>query len=236
MTLEAIVLAGGFGTRLQGVVSDVPKSMALVNNRPFLEYLFDYLISQGIHKVVLSVGYKHEAIINHFDDHYRSIGIDYAIETEPLGTGGGIRNALWKIEGKQAFAMNGDTIFKVDYRAMLDFHLKKKADATLALFKTKETARFGLVNLDRTRRITGFIEKSAMAPPQGLINGGVYIIEKIFLMEPEFRGRFSIEKDCFEKYMEDSRFYGFVSNGYFHDIGIPDDYKKAQDDFAAFEN
>jgi D-glycero-alpha-D-manno-heptose 1-phosphate guanylyltransferase len=234
--LEAIVLAGGFGTRLQGIVKDVPKSMALVNKRPFLEYLFDYLIAQGISRAVLSVGYTHEIIVNHFDGHYKSLNIDYAIETEPLGTGGGIRNALWKIEGKQAFAMNGDTIFKIDYQRMLDFHLKKKADATLALFKTKDTARFGLVNVDRTRRIKGFTEKSATAPPQGLINGGVYLIEKLFLMEPEFRGRFSIEKDCFERYSGHLRFYGFVSDGYFHDIGVPDDYQKAQDDFAAFEN
>jgi D-glycero-alpha-D-manno-heptose 1-phosphate guanylyltransferase len=233
--LEAIVLAGGFGTRLQSVVNDVPKSMALVNNRPFLEYLLDYLAAQGIQKVVLSVGYKHEIIVNHFGDRYKSVSIDYAIENEPLGTGGGIRLALWKTEGPRALVMNGDTMFKVNYQAMLDFHLAKKADATLALFKRRDTARFGLVKLNRTHRITGFLEKSELAPA-GFINGGVYIIEKKFLMEPGFRGRFSIEKDCFELYFNDLRLFGFASDGYFHDIGIPGDYQKAQDDFAGFEN
>ena len=231
--MEAIVLAGGFGTRLQSVVNDVPKSMALINNRPFLEYLFDYLIEQEIHKVVLSVGYKHEIIINHFSDRYKSINIEYAIETEPLGTGGGIRLALWKINEPRALVMNGDTIFKVDFQLMMDFHLKKKADATLALFRTKDTARFGMVKVNPSRRITGFVEKSEKVTA-GLINGGVYIIEKHFLMDSEFRGRFSIENGCFERYFDRRWLYGFISDGYFHDIGIPDDYQKAQNDFAAF--
>jgi D-glycero-alpha-D-manno-heptose 1-phosphate guanylyltransferase len=233
--VEAIVLAGGFGTRLQKVVSDVPKSMALVNQRPFLEYLFDYLISQGVTRVVLSVGYKHEIISGHFGEGYKSLSIQYAIENEPLGTGGGIRLALWKVEGLRALVMNGDSLFKVDYRALMDYHLKKKADATLALRKLNDTGRYGRVTLNRARRINGFEEKGLSAGP-GFINGGVYIIEKYFLMEPEFRGRFSMEKDCFEKYYPLAKLYGFPATGYFLDIGIPDDYLKAQHEFASFKD
>jgi len=233
--VEAIVLAGGFGTRLQKVVSNVPKSMAHINNRPFLEYLFDYLISQGVSKVVISVGYKNEIISNHFKDHYKSLEVVYAVENEPLGTGGGIRLAFWKIEGPRALVMNGDSLFRADYRALLEFHLRKKADATLALRKLSDTGRYGRVTMNRTRRITGFEEKGLSAGP-GYINGGVYIIEKLFLMEPEFRGRFSIEKDCFEPKTSYSRLFGFPSDDYFLDIGIPEDYARAQHEFAAFHD
>jgi len=231
--VEAIVLAGGFGTRLQPVVSDIPKSMAPVNGRPFLTYLFDYLISQQVKSVVLSVGYKSDAIIKCFGDSYRSLPIQYAVETEPLGTGGGIRLALWKVKGLRALVMNGDSLFRIDYQSLLDFHLKKNADATLALRKLDHTGRYGRVTLNRNRRITGFQEKGLSEEP-GYINGGVYVIDKYFIMEPEFRGKFSIEKDCFERYYPHSRFYGMPANGYFLDIGIPDDFQKAQDEFKSF--
>ncbi len=233
--MEAVVLAGGFGTRLQKVVSDVPKSMALINNRPFLEYLFDYLIIQGVEKVVLAVGYKHDIISSHFNDRYKSLAILYSIENEPLGTGGGIRLALWKIDGPRALVMNGDSVFRLDYQALMEFHLKKKAVATLALRKLDDTGRYGCVSVNRTRRITGFVEKGLSTGP-GYINGGVYIIEKNFLMEPEFRGRFSMEKDCFENYYHNSRLFGFPADSYFLDIGVPDDYIKAQNEFAAFKD
>ncbi len=233
--MEAIVLAGGTGTRLQQVVSDVPKPMALINRRPFLEYLLDYLVSQGITKVVFALGYKHDIISGHFGDRYRSLTIQYSVEAEPLGTGGGIRLAMWKIEGLNALVVNGDSLFKFDYRGMMEFHRKKKPGATLALRKLDDTSRYGQVSLNRSKRITGFAEKSQQAKP-GYINGGVYIIEKYFLMEPEFRGRFSLEKDCFELYYPYTMFYGYPAEGYFLDIGTPEDYMKAQHEFAAFKD
>ncbi|MEI8006344.1 MAG: nucleotidyltransferase family protein [Bacteroidota bacterium] len=233
--MEAIILAGGFGTRLQAVVSEVPKSMALINNRPFLEYLFDYLITQGVTRAVLSVGYKHEIIKHHFKDSYRSLPIEYAVEEEPLGTGGGIRLAFWRISDKRAVILNGDSIFRTDLRALEKAHLLKKADVTLALRKLDNTGRYGRVTLNRQRRITGFDEKNEGAGP-GLINAGVYLMEKLFLMEPQFRGRFSIEKDCFENFYDTSRMFGFPASGYFLDIGIPPDYHKAQDEFKGFKD
>jgi D-glycero-alpha-D-manno-heptose 1-phosphate guanylyltransferase len=233
--LEAIILAGGFGTRLKKVVSDVPKSMALIHGRPFLEYLMDYLISQGITRAVLSVGYKRGCIMDHFGSRYKTLEVDYAIEEEPLGTGGGIRLAFWKVNGLRAFVMNGDSLFRFDFGLMLEQHLKRKADVTLALRKLRNTGRYGRVEMNRNRRITAFSEKDENAGP-GLINGGVYVIEKLFLMEPDFRGRFSIEKDCFERMFTDSRMFGFPASGYFLDIGIPEDFNKAQHEFAEFRD
>lgn len=233
--MEAIVLAGGFGTRLQTVVSVVPKSMALINGRPFLEYLLDYLIIQGVSRVVLSVGYKREIITSHFKDSYRSLPIEYAIEEEPLGTGGGIRLALWKIRGERALILNGDSMFRTDLGALETAHLQKKADVTLALRKLPNTGRYGRVTINRQKRITGFEEKNEGAGP-GLINAGIYIMEKLYLMEPHFRGKFSIEKDCFERFYGTSRMFGFPARGYFLDIGIPMDYLKAQDEFKGFKD
>lgn len=233
LILEAIVLAGGFGTRLQKVVNDVPKSMALINGRPFLEYLLDYLISQGVKKVILSVGYMRESIVNHFQTRFKNIEIDYAIEEEPLGTGGGIRLAFWKVKGTRAFVVNGDSMFRFDFRLMLEQHLKKKAEATLSLRRLPSTGRYGRVEINRNRRIIEFTEKNELAGA-GYINGGVYVIEKLFLMDPDFRGKFSIEKDCFERLYHHSRMFGFPASGYFLDIGIPDDFYKAQNEFAKF--
>jgi len=233
--LEAIILAGGFGTRLQPIVRDVPKSMAPVNDRPFLEYQLDYLITQEVRKVILSVGYKHEMIINHFRNRYRSLSIDYAVEEEPLGTGGGIRFAFWKIKSGKAYVLNGDSIFHIDLKTLKEKHQKKKADITIALRKLEHTNRFGRVIVNRNHRITGFMEKDQTAGP-GFVNGGVYVINKTFLMEPFFRGKFSIEKDCFERLYSTAKFFGFPSDGYFIDIGVPEDFKKAQNDFDRFKN
>jgi len=233
--LEAIILAGGFGTRLQKVVNDVPKSMALINGRPFLEYLLDYLILQGVTRAVLSVGYKRDVISTHFKKCYRTLDIDYAVEEEPLGTGGGIRLSFWRIGADRAVVMNGDSMFRIDLKALEQAHIARRADVTLSLRKLENTGRYGRVTLNRQRRITGFEEKNEKQGP-GLINGGVYVIEKRFLMDPDFRGKFSIEKDCFEKYFDKARMFGFPSEGYFLDIGIPEDYLKAQDEFAGFKD
>ncbi|MCX6283427.1 MAG: nucleotidyltransferase family protein [Bacteroidetes bacterium] len=233
--MEAIVLAGGFGLRLQPVVKDVPKSMAMVNNRPFLEYLLDYLIQQGVDHTVLSVGYKRGIIQSHFKNRYRTMELDYAVEEEPLGTGGGIRLSFWRIRGERAVTMNGDSLFRIDLQAFERDHLAKKADVTLALRKLSDTGRYGRVSINRQRRITGFEEKKENAG-QGLINAGVYFIEKAYLLKPHFRGRFSIEKDCFEQFSGTDRMFGYPAEGYFLDIGIPEDYQKAQHEFKGFED
>ncbi len=233
--MEAIVLAGGFGTRLKTVVDSVPKSMAPVNGRPFLEYLLDFLEESGVRRVVLSVGYMHHVISDHFGDRYKSLEVDYSTEEEPLGTGGGIRLAFWKIRGERAFALNGDSIFRIGLTEMMDFHLQKKAGITIALRRVPDTSRYGNVRMNNRKMITDFAEKSGVGKT-GFINGGIYIMEKMFLMEPEYRGRFSIEKDCFERIAGKSPIFGFQATGFFLDIGVPEDYHKAQHEFKAFDH
>jgi D-glycero-alpha-D-manno-heptose 1-phosphate guanylyltransferase len=233
--VEAIILAGGFGTRLQKVVTDVPKSIALINDKPFLEYLLNFLTGQGVNKVILSVGYKREMIQAFFNDHYKHMSISYAIEEEPLGTGGGILNALSQVEGESVIAMNGDSMFRVDMLAMNHLHETAGADLTMALRYLDDTSRFGTVQINAAKRVTGFFEKDP-AGDAGYINGGVYIINKKFLSASQFGTKFSIEKDCFEKCFRESKIYGYPAKGYFLDIGIPEDYMIAQDEFKRFDD
>jgi D-glycero-alpha-D-manno-heptose 1-phosphate guanylyltransferase len=231
---EAIILAGGFGTRLKEVVSDVPKVMAPVNGRPFLEYILDYLEKNIFTHVVLSVGYKHEIIREHFKDKYKSINIDYAIEEEPLGTGGAIQLAFQKINGFRAMVFNGDTMFRVDMDKIVNFHFSKSASFSVVLREVENVERYGAVEINIDNKIIGFSEKGKKTGT-GMINGGVYVIDKRFFEVVDFPGKFSIEKDGFEKLFESYPFYGILCKQYFIDIGVPDDYKRAQDEFKEFE-
>ena len=128
MVKEAVILAGGFGTRLQSVVADVPKPMAPVNGKPFLQYILDYCIKQGIERVVLSTGYKHEVIFSFFGTQYNTITIQYAHEQEPLGTGGGIQFALQKCIDENVVVLNGDTFFDVDLQALESQHISAQSE------------------------------------------------------------------------------------------------------------
>jgi len=176
---EAIILAGGLGTRLSSVVNDTPKSMALVNGRPFLEYLLDYLDVYDINHVVLSVGYKHQDILDHFGKQYKNIQLDYAIEEEPLGTGGGIKKAFDLINGNKALVFNGDTMFRIDLIRLFDFHSSRLSKFSLVLREVDDVSRYGSVEVDENRKVTAFNEKGEKSG-KGLINGGVYLISKSF--------------------------------------------------------
>ena len=233
--MEAIVLAGGFGTRLQEVVTDMPKSMALVNDKPFIEFLLNFLSGQGINKIIFSVGYKKESIQSHLGTQYKHIPIEYVMEDEPLGTGGGIKKAFGKVDGKSAFVLNGDSMFRIDLNSLRQFHEASSADITIALRYLEETERFGSVRIDNEKKIIGFLEKGSDAGP-GYINGGIYMINKNYIHNPSFPEKFSIEKDCFEKFYRHSRFFGYPSKGYFLDIGIPEDFYRAQNEFRQFED
>jgi D-glycero-alpha-D-manno-heptose 1-phosphate guanylyltransferase len=228
--MECIILAGGLGTRLQSVVQDVPKCMAPVNGKPFLHYLFDYAEQQGCSRVILSLGYKHEVVTEWLATQQRAFAIDYVIETEPLGTGGGIQLAMQKATEQHVIVLNGDTMFRVPLQLMMQFHLDKKAGTTIALKPMLNFDRYGLVNTDTDNRIIQFEEKKYQA--EGLINGGVYIIHKDSLASKTLPGKFSFEKDYFEAFVQEGDMYGFVSDGYFIDIGIPSDYERAQKDLA----
>jgi D-glycero-alpha-D-manno-heptose 1-phosphate guanylyltransferase len=232
---EAIILAGGFGTRLQAVVNDVPKPMAPINNEPFLNYIFAYLKHYNIENVVLSTGYLSEKISEYYKNEYKGIKISYTKEVDPLGTGGGIRLALEKCFTDNVLVLNGDSFFDVDLNSYYKQHSILKSNCSLALRSINNAARYGTIKLDDTFVVKAFKEKDNVDLP-GLINGGVYILNReLFLNETEANIAFSIEKDFFEKRINQLKISGFEYQGYFIDIGIPEDYKKAQIDFLNFK-
>ena len=228
--MEAIILAGGFGTRLRPAVADLPKSMANIIGRPFLEFLLDRLIQSGIKHVVLSVGYMHEIIMDHFKSAYKSLKISYAIETEPLGTGGGIRMAMRQANSENVLVLNGDTLFMLDIKTFSDFHNSRKSLFSIALRQVESTSRYGSVIIDNEGIISGFTEKNEQES-SGLINAGIYLISRKYIIELPLPEVFSIEKDLIQKAFQTNLFYGFPDSGYFIDIGIPEDYIRAQTEF-----
>jgi D-glycero-alpha-D-manno-heptose 1-phosphate guanylyltransferase len=231
---EAIILAGGFGTRLQTVVSDVPKPMAPINNEPFLNYIFDYLKHYKIEHVVLSTGYLADKISEHYKNEFQGIKISYTKEETPLGTGGGIRLAMEKCMTNDVLVLNGDSFFDVNLNQYFMQHNTSHSECSLALRKVSNASRYGTIELEYFNKINAFKEKDSIEK-DGLINGGVYIIKReLFLNKTEALKTFSIEKDFFETRINELNLMGFEYDGYFIDIGIPEDYKKAQDDFKRF--
>ncbi len=248
MIKEAIILAGGFGTRLQSVVSDVPKPMAPINSIPFLDFQFKYLKHFGVKHVVLSVGHLAEKIQDHYKDSFNGIKISYAKELIPMGTGGGIRLALEKCEGKQVLVLNGDSFFDVDLNDLYNSHYAHESDFSIAVRKVEDAARYGTIGLGKFFlpgrntyenknffKVEAFQEKSEKHEA-GIINGGIYILnKKQFFKRTKEAHTFSIEKDFFEKQTQKLDIGAYLSDGYFIDIGIPEDYKKAQHDFKEFK-
>ena len=223
--MTAIVLAGGMGTRLQTVVSDVAKPMAAIKGKPFLEYLLNYLANNDITDIILSVGYKWETIRDCFGGSFQSIqSITYSFEETPLGTGGAIMLALELCERDNVFVLNGDSFFSVNLRDLMDFHLNNNADITLSLKEVRNADRYGVVDLDNGR-VVAMREKGYTS--HGYINGGVYCIKRSVFANDEPLERFS-----FEQFLMDNtgglNIYGFPFDGSFIDIGIPEDYLKAQ--------
>lgn len=223
--MEAIILAGGFGTRLSTVISDVPKPMAPIGEVPFLALLLQYLEKSGFNDVVLSVGYMHNKIIDFFGSKYRSLNIRYAVEDVPLGTGGGISQALKMIETDEVFILNGDTFLTLDYQGMLSFHREKHADITMALMPLEDTSRYGNVCL-RDDRIICFEEKGKAGP--GLINAGIYLLNCKIIKSQNLPEKFSFERDFLTKRLNEIELFGYASNTFFIDIGVPEDYQRAQ--------
>lgn len=240
MIKEAIILAGGFGTRLQSVVSDVPKPMAPVNNQPFLNYQLRYLKHFGINRVILSVGYLHEKIIDFYKTQFENIEIIYCIEDQPLGTGGGIKKAMELAKSNTLLVLNGDSFFEIDIHHLTNHHITFDSDCSIALRKVDNAARYGTIELTsseggRGQRITSFKEKNNIESP-GIINGGVYILnKKVYLEKTPDTPCFSIEKDFFESKLSELKIHGCLYSNYFIDIGIPEDYAKAQHDFKEFK-
>lgn len=226
MITEAIILAGGVGTRLKSVVSDCPKALAAIRGEPFLAYLLAYLKQQGIKRFIFSLGYKHEMIEEYLSRHLQAYEYSTAVEAEPLGTGGGILQACLEAKTENVLICNGDTFFTVDVRELYDFHRTMKADCTLALKPMTSFERYGAVELNAESRIVLFREKQFTEA--GLINGGVYLLKVPALLKEKLPEKFSFEKDYLEKKVSDKgAIFGAIQDGYFIDIGIPADYEAA---------
>ena len=220
--LEAIVLAGGLGTRLRSVVSDLPKPMAPIGDKPFLEYILKYLQKNGITRVILSVGYKWEAIKEYFGDKFESIELIYSVEDEPLGTGGAIKKAMNQVKNSQVYIINGDTFFDVDLKSL---DLKDKSKLILSLKHMTDFDRYGCVENDENNLVTAFTEKGYRE--SGNINGGIYLASKDIFNEYDLDEKFSFE-EFMQVNFEELKISVKVFEKYFIDIGIPEDYQKAQ--------
>lgn len=227
--MDALILAGGKGTRLRSVVSDRPKVMADVNGRPYLTYLFDQLIQAGIQRVILGTGYMADYIENEFGDQYNNLSIAYSVETEPLGTGGAIRHALTHVQSDNLLVMNGDSYCDVSLKHFIKAH---HSLASIVLVHRPNTARYGQVTFDHDANVTQFIEKNGQARP-GWINAGIYLMHRDLIENLPADTAISIEKEVFPDWVEQGILKGYFTQGKFIDIGLPESYAEASEFFAS---
>ncbi len=227
--MECIILAGGLGTRLQGTIGAQPKCMAPINGLPFLHYIFEYLTGQRCTRVIVSLGYKYNIVVKWLEEQDLYFELDYVVESEPLGTGGGILAAIEEAVTDHVVVLNGDTFFNADLSALMKFHAQNNAATTLALKKMTDFERYGIVHTENNGLITRFEEKKPTTT--GLINGGIYVINRELFLNQNLPEKFSFEKDYLEKFAQQGAFYGMEVDGYFIDIGVPEDYALAQTDF-----
>lgn len=225
---EAIILAGGFGTRLRSVINDVPKPMAPVQDRPFLEYLMDYWIGQGIQRFILSVGYLGRQIEAHFGTTYRGRSVSYVHENTPLGTGGGVRRALLQTQWwhTHAVLINGDTWYEVNLSQLVSDAVASTQPITIALKPMKLNDRYGSVGIDSHYRVTEFGIKTT---GQCLINGGCYLfdIKAVSSLLRDYPDQFSLEQDFLVPLSKEGKVAASIQDTTFLDIGIPADYAQA---------
>lgn len=229
--MEAIVLAGGLGTRLASKLEGIPKAMAPIAGRPFLEILLNQLKRAGCSRVLLSVGHLRGVIQDYFGGFWQGLRLDYVMEETPLGTGGAIRKALKYAAEENVLVLNGDTFLAADYAAMLEFHQARRAALTMAVTHQPDVSRYGGVVLDG-KRIVGFEEKGRSRP--GWINAGAYVIEKEIEWPPTLPERFSFELDYLVPEVGGLAPSAFEVDGFFLDIGVPEDLERAQTALARF--
>lgn len=229
--MEAVILAGGLGTRLQEAVPDLPKVMAPVAGRPFLEVVLRSLARKGFGHAVLSVGYRADLIMSHFGSTFLGMHLDYAREASPLGTGGGTRLALAMCRNDHAFVFNGDTYLDVE-ADQLESQWSRHCDPIIVGRRVPDVARYGSLVVSG-ERVVGFSEKGMAGP--GLVNAGCYLLGVNHLDKWPLEARFSLEKDYLPDEVARGRVRVFETSGLFIDIGVPDDYRRAQSLLAGVE-
>ena len=228
---EAIILAGGLGTRLRSAVPDVPKCMAPINNVPFIAFVVKHFQTQGIKNFIFALGYKSEAFESFLHTVLPAGNYELSIENEPLGTGGAIQLACSKALKSDVVVANGDTLFRVNVQHITDFHYRHKAHCTLALKPMKAFSRYGVVELNENQYVQKFKEKQYFA--EGFINGGVYVLNVPAFLGKELPEKFSFEKDYLERFYTEGKMFGITEDAYFIDIGIPEDYERAGIELSA---
>lgn len=221
---EVIILAGGQGTRLRPTISNVPKCMAPIGNKPFLEIILEMLNKNKVERVVLALGYMAEQVIDYFGERYRGLELDYSVELSPLGTGGAIKMALNKCVNNHVCIMNGDSFINLDYEGLENQWLSNKNPIIVGV-EVSDASRFGGLLVDKNRVIK-FCEKTKNG--HGLINAGVYLLARDCLSNFPKETPFSIEKDYFEIELQNRTIEFFYSQSMFIDIGVPEDYSLAQ--------
>jgi len=223
--MKAFILCGGLGKRLRSIVKDRPKSMAIFNGKPFLEYQIEFLRKNGVNEVVLCTGYMDGVIREYFGDGKKfGVSVKYSHETTELGTAGAIKNAERFVKGT-FIVINGDSFIDLDLRKMIEFHKKNKAVATGSFKKMQDPSRYGTVTMDEKNVVGEFLEKKEGAGP-GIINIGLYIFEPSVLGYIEKGKKTSLENDVFPKLLKTGCFFGYVCDCTFIDIGVPEDYNK----------
>lgn len=220
MLTEAIILAGGLGTRLKDISGDTPKPLVPVSGKPFVYYILDNLVRQGVSHIVFAISYQSDFFIDQIGEVYKNVKISYSVEKKALGTGGAIKQALDLCDSEHVLVTNGDTYIDIDLQRFYKNHISFNKSVSMALVNVSDVARYGSVKLSGSD-IVGFSEKGQSG--SGLINGGIYLInkEKSALNS----GAYSFE-DAFLK-KEYLSVNPFICNGFFIDIGIPSDYFKA---------
>jgi D-glycero-alpha-D-manno-heptose 1-phosphate guanylyltransferase len=222
--MEAIILAGGFGTRLRPAISDIPKSMAPIFGQPFLSILLFDLSKKGFDRVILSVGYKHSNLINYYGKKFNQLELNYVIEDKPLGTGGAIKKSLSYVQNDHAFIFNGDTFIDLDTLS-LESMWSLNNEPVMAITEISDSFRYGKV-IERDGLIIDFQEKGILG--HGYINCGCYVFSKNQLNHFNSDISFSIENDFFRHFVKNNKLFCFKSKSEFIDIGTPEDYFSAQ--------
>lgn len=227
--MQAVLLAGGLGTRLKSVVSDRPKPMALIEGKPFMEYVIHELSRHGITEIIFAVGYKGSMVEEYFGDGRKfGVTVSYAYEEELLGTAGAIKNAGKFITEEYFYVLNADTFYQIDYGRLLRIQQEKALDMALVLRQVPDVSRYGKAVLT-DGLLTAFNEKTE-EPGPGTINGGIYLLSRKLLEEIP-AGKVSLENEMIPRWLsEGRRLGGFVNDGYFIDIGIPEAYFQFQED------
>lgn len=224
--MRVFILAGGLGTRLRPVVTDLPKAMAPIRGKPFLQHQIEWLMAQGFDHFVLCVGYRHEAIAHHFGDGARfGARVEYSVEPEPLGTGGALRLARPWFDG-DALVLNGDTLLDADLHLLVDCHRAGGAAISVGAVRQADASRSGTLEFDAAGRVSAFVEKGARS--SGWVNAGAYAVSpSAFDHFPE-RPALSLERDVFPRMAAARALSACPLPGGFVDIGTPESYAAAQ--------